>query len=366
MKHMSERKLATIRTISSIADIPGKDRIGLAMVDGWSVIVQKSDFKVGDLCGYCEIDSILPDAEWTAFLKDRRIRTMKMAGCISQGICFPMSILPKDQTFLVGDDVTDVLGITKYEHFDTDELPAKKVREAKPPKYPAFLMRMWWFRRLVGKFHGKYFDKAFPTWISKTDEERIQNCPFYLNLNKAWVLTEKLDGSSATYAIRKTHKRFGPKYEYIICSRNVRLYTPDGRAYWTVYEKYHIKDVLTVLIRKLDTDYVILQGEVIGPGVQGNKYRLKEHCFYCFNFITDGTGRWSSADGKRMVEPYGISWVPIVDVGELPDTVEEMLDKAHGKSLIADTIREGLVCRSLDGKFSFKAVDPLFLLKWKE
>ena len=62
---------------------------------------------------------------------------------------------------------------------------------------------------------------------------------------------------------------------------------------------------------------------------------------------------------------YGFAFVPIVsEQYYLPNTVEDMLQVAHGESALGDTIREGLVCRSLDGKKSFKAVDPEFLLKY--
>ena len=90
-----ERQLATIRRVSQVDDIPNKDRIGLAHIDGWTVIVQKADIHANDLVVFCEIDSVLPDAEWCSFLKDsKHIKTMKMAGCLSQGIAFPLSILP--------------------------------------------------------------------------------------------------------------------------------------------------------------------------------------------------------------------------------------------------------------------------------
>lgn len=90
------RTLASIKTISDILPIESKDRIVLAMVDGWSVIVKKDEFHIGDSCVYVEIDSVLPEKPEFEFLRSKnfRIKTMKMAGVISQGICFPLSILP--------------------------------------------------------------------------------------------------------------------------------------------------------------------------------------------------------------------------------------------------------------------------------
>lgn len=85
------RQLASIKVISDITPIEGKDRIVLATVDGWRVIVKKDEFRIGDKCVYIEIDSVLPEKPEFEFLRKNnfRIKTMKMAGCISSGICFP-------------------------------------------------------------------------------------------------------------------------------------------------------------------------------------------------------------------------------------------------------------------------------------
>lgn len=362
------RQLATVKRIVSVSDIPNKDRIGLAVIDGWTVIVQKSEFRPGDLCVFCEIDSLLPEAEWCSFLKDRHIRTMKMAGCISQGICFPLSILPAGQVYNEGDDVTEILGITKWERPDATDVKVNTTEKKKLRRYPKWLMRFKWFRQLVYKFDHSG-SKAFPDFLSKTDETRIQNAPFYLDMDIPWMLTEKLDGQSGSFAVKRTHKLFGKKWEYIVCSRNIRLYSKDTSSYWSVSDKYHIEEILTAIADSVlpkGAEWVAIQGECVGPGVQGNKYKLKEPDLYVFNFITSDKGRWPSGDGKRLLEKYGMKWVPIVGLGSIPRTVDKMLEIAHGPSQIADIMREGLVCRSLDGKHSFKAVDPEFLLKWNE
>ena len=134
-------------------------------------------------------------------------------------------------------------------------------------------------------------------------------------------------------------------------------------------DKYKIEEVLTSIANSIlskDTEWVAIQGECVGPGVQGNKYKLTEPDLYVFNFITADKGRWPTGDGKRLLEKFGMKWVPIVGLGSIPRTMDKMLELAHGPSQIADIGREGLVCRSLDGKHSFKAVDPEFLLKWHE
>lgn len=387
---MAERKLATVRKISTISDIPGKDRIALAMVDGWSVIVQKAEFKPDDLCVFFEIDSVLPDAEWCSFLKEKRIRTMKMAGCLSQGIVFPLSIMSyyggliheadgsiigfsprsgKDIYFEVGLDLTDIIGVKKWERPDAEDFGVSNPKSSTYKKYPKWLMRWAWFRKFfVYRKDGLRAGRAFPDFVKETDETRIQNCPWLLTPDNLWVLTEKLDGSSGTFAVRKEkHGVFKKeKLEFYVCSRKRRIFTDDGSSYWKVYNKYGIKNILTSLIEELNCNFVAIQGEVVGPKIQGNKYGLKEPDLYVFNFITDKDGRWSSADGKRLLESKGMKWVPIVGVGGLPKAADDMLTLAHGKSKLADTLREGLVCRSMDGKQSFKAVDPEFLMKWCE
>ena len=356
------------------------------------MIVQKSEIHTGDLVIFCEIDSLLPDKPWFEFLKNGkglRIKTMKMSGAISQGICFPLTLfenygtLIKDiydsvvgfkngDTYVAlseGTDVTDVLGIVKWERHDASDEPYVPDR---PPmkKYPKFLMRFKWFRNLIYK-KGKHREaKGFPDFISKSDETRIQSATFYLDMGVKWLLSEKLDGCSSTFAMVRHKPKFRwqkAHYEYIVCSRNIRLWQKDNRCYWFVSDKYHIEDVLRKLIDKYDCDWIALQGECIAPNVQGNKYKVTEPDLYLFNFITSSDGRIGSLTGKMIMEEYGMKWVPIVASNvELPKTVDEMLALAHGQSAIGDTLREGLVCRTLDGKSSFKAVDPIFLMKYDE
>ena len=162
---------------------------------------------------------------------------------------------------------------------------------------------------------------------------------------------------------REKHKKvFGTDYEFIVCSRNRRLPVNDGSIYWQVAEKYNIKDKLMNLLGA--NDWVAIQGECIGPKVQGNKYKVKEPFMYVFNLITP-YGRVPSLKARGIMSVFGFDFVPIVaEKATLPETVDEMIALAHGQSMIGDTLREGLVCRSLDGKQSFKAVDPEFLLKY--
>lgn len=358
------RKLASIQKITDIQPIEGRDRIVLASVEGWHVIVTK-DFNVGDKVIYCEIDSVMPEKPEFEFLRPKKfhIKTMKMAGVLSQGICFPMDILPEKYRDLdVGEDVTEIIGVTQYEP-TMDKEPADyagyKSKNAK--KYPKFLMRFAWFRKLVLPQKRK---GGFPTFISKTDEERVQNMPWIVNDKREWIATEKIDGQSGSFCLVRHKGLFRDKFEYIVCSRNLQLPHPDNSSYWQVSEKYHIENTLRNMIG--DREWIALQGECVGPKIQKNKYGVKDCDLYIFNLIYP-TGRVDSLRAKSICENHGLNFVPIVQVGYvLPDTVDEILEYADGQSVLADTMREGIVFRSMDGKQSFKAVSNKFLLKWSE
>lgn len=221
--------------------------------------MKKDEFKVGDKCVYVEIDSVLPDKPEFDFLRKNnfRIRTMKMAGVISQGICFPLDILPEKPkgTYEADEDVTDVIGIKQYEK-TMDKDPVETI-VAQKNKYLQFLMRMSWFRKLV---LPKKQAKGFPSFISKTDETRIQNMPFILKDKRQWIATEKVDGQSGTFCLVR-HKSKIPfikdKFEYMVCSRNLRLFSKDSSSYWRVSDKYQIEKVLRDIIG--DRDWIALQ-----------------------------------------------------------------------------------------------------------
>lgn len=359
------RALAHIEEINSIIPIEGKDRIVLATVLGWTVIVQK-DFKVGDKVVFAEIDSVFPEKPEFEFLRSKkfRIKTMKMAGVISQGIVFPLSILPEGE-YNIGDDVTEILGITQYEPtMDKEEVDTENTKTS-AKKYPKFLMRMAWFRKLV---LPKKQAKGFPSFISKTDETRIQNAPFYLNMDCKWIATEKVDGQSGSFTLQRVKgKHFWNKdtYDFAVCSRNLRKWKKDTSSFWSVSEKYNIEEVLHKLIG--DNEWVAIQGECVASNVQGNKYHVTEPDLYVFNLIYP-SGRVGSVEAKKIVNDLGLKFVPILSENAQIKgmTVPEVLEYATGKSQLYDTLREGIVFRSEDGKQSFKAVSPEFLLKNNE
>lgn len=395
-KKTGERMLAYIAKIDEIMPIPNADKIEVARVGGWQVVVSKHDnFTVGGNVIYIEIDSIVPnDREEFAFLKDRkyRVKTIKLRGQVSQGLIMPTSILPKG-TYNVGDDVTDILGIKKYEPKTTNTPPESnemRLRGAHPKLYrrPWFkkMMRYEWFRKITFKlFLPKKKNSGWPAWIVKTDEERVQNMLWVLQNKKPMIVTEKLDGTSSTYSLHKE----GLKWKFYVCSRNVVQDTPDkksylndvnnieGNVYWEMANKYNIEKALTILKDKLDArEYVTLQGETVGEGIQKNKYNFKGHDIFFFNLIVDGK-KIDSLSASQLLEILYFAnceifdekfrWVPIITTKYiLPDTFEELMEYSTGKSTLEDTLREGYVFRNYDDNISFKCVSNDFLLKWKE
>lgn len=380
-----ERALAYITEVTNIEPIPNCDNIVHASVLGWKVIINKNDgIQVGDKVVYFEVDSKVNEKdERFAFLEKRnyRIKTMKMRGVYSQGLVMPLSCFPEIKNKDINTDVTKLLGVTYYEPEDNVR-KSNNVRKAKYDSMAArhknlmkkklfkWLMRREWGRKLLFVFLGKKKDKPrdFPSFIKKTDEERVENMPWVLNDNeKIWTMTEKLDGTSSTYALKRL--KHG-KYEFYVCSRNVRQQDEnqktyhDYNIYWDMAFKYNIEDHLKYFLESnKDVNWVCIQGESVGK-VQGNPLKLQEDDLYVFNFITDKYGRFGSNDGKSIIENWGMKWVPILGACTLPDNMEDMKLLADGKSVVNPNVdREGIVYRSIDGKESFKNVSRRYLLR---
>ena len=360
------RKLASIKTISDIQPIEKRDRIELAIVDGWQIIVRKDEYQIGDKTIFVEIDSVLPELPEFEFLRSKkfRIKTMKMAGVLSQGICLPLSILPKDREYNLEDDVTEIIGIKQYEGTRDIESEEKVFETNKKFQHPIFkfLFKYSFFRNIL---LPKKQNKGFPEFIHKTDECRIQNMPFILNnKNNTYIVREKIDGQSGTFFLkRKSKKWFWQKecYDFGVCSRNLRLWNRTDSSYWFVAKKYNIKEVLMKLIK--DNDFVAIQGECISPRVQGNKYKVSEPDLYVFNLIYPD-GKVCCLWGEEILNYHGIKWCPLINQNYiLPDSVNELLDYSTGNSKLHNTLREGIVCRDYKNKISFKAVSPDFLIK---
>lgn len=385
-----ERMLAYTVTVDSITPIEKADNIELAHVGGWNVIIRKHEFNAGDMAVFFEIDSLLPETEWSEFLRPKKfkVKTYKLGkfNVVSQGLLLPMSILPDNKEYTLHEDVTKVLGVKYYVAEDNDRkaksnpnakynnMCARNVKLAKK-KWWKWLMKRAWGRKLLFVFFGRKKDnpKNWPVWIKKTDEDRIENVMFMLEDKNPYVVTEKIDGTSTTFFLDLT----GRKPDFGVCSRNVRQMDADQKnfisdksgvqnVYWEMAFKYNAEDALNDIAKKHGYKHVVLQGETYGESVQGNKYKLDERRFAAFNLIFDGE-RLGSVEAKKILAEYDIPFVPIIDDNYiLPDAddFEEFKQSADGKSVInKKCLREGFVYRSQDGQKSFKNVSRKFLLK---
>ena len=356
---MEERKLATIQRILKIEPIEGADAIECATILGWHLVVKKSEFGVGDLCVFCEVDSLLPEKPEFEFLRKNcfidwedmrgfRIRTVKLRSQVSQGICFPITILgtfPYDEKIagvVEGDDVTEWLGVKKWE--------------------PKISLSMG------GKIKG-----SFPGFIPKTDETRIQSIPDLLERHNGTYcyVTEKVDGSSVTVFLKDG--------EIGVCSRNMWMQDTEENVFWATVHKMDVESKIRALSNKFFYDGVYpnlaLQGELLGPGIQGNKYDLKEHVILWFNLFDINSFKYFHGDDFfELVEEVGLKTVPLINKFILNNTVDELVEMSKDKSKLNDKIhREGIVIRPCEekedkklGRVSFKVINPDFLLKFGE
>jgi len=343
------RKMATIRKIDALRPIEGADTIECAIVGGWTVVAKKGKYTAGDLAVYCEIDSFIPTAIAPFLTKagqypktfegveGERLRTMKLRGQLSQGLLLPLSVLTMvDSLLFEGLDVSIPLGIIKYEA----PVPAQ----------------------LAGEVRG-----MFPSFMPKTDQERIQNLSAEFaqwQTNKlTWEVTEKLDGSSMTVYVNGD--------DHGVCSRNLNLKDTEGNSLWKVAHRDQIISAIFESGRNL-----AVQGEIVGEGIQGNAYKIKGQSFYVFDIYDIDAGRYlNPVERKEFCDLYGIMHVPVLAYkAELYDTlgiatIEQVLKFAEAKSVMGDITgpeREGLVFKCHEREVSFKAISNKFLLKTKD
>ena len=393
---MSERKLAHIELIESLLPIEGADKIEVAQVLGWQCVVKKGEFKIGDKVIYVEVDSVMPDKPEFEFLRDRkfRVRIVKLKGQVSMGLVLPLSILDtyvKEKGGLKfikpalqpGDDVTNYLGITKYlspsEREEVTQQERKLANEKN--KLKKFMMRYSWFRKL---FLNRTQKQSFPYWVSKTDEERIQNIPYVLEQfnGKEVYVTEKIDYQSVTFTGKMIPNklpligRFLPKkYQFVVCSRNMTT-NDKNSLYWKIAQKYNIEQILR------ENPALTIQGEQGDTKIQGNKYGIKEPMLWVFNIIDhEKNYHYSYNEMLIFCLRHRLNVVPLLNtvfpnnngykatrLKELGSTVQELVEFSKGKSVLADIPREGVVIRCIDnGKklLSFKVINPDFLLEYE-
>lgn len=378
----TERKLASIQKVIDKKDIPGADNIELVYVLGWQCVARKNEFAIGDLCVYFEIDSLLPTHEVFSFMAPRkyRVKTVKLMKQVSQGLALPISIMDnfKHKKKLVeGVDVTQDIGVIKYDPRPQNSNPRTSNKNRSPVM--RFLMGFAPFRILYKFVMPKKSKGNFPDFIPKTNEVRLQSEPHILVKcrGKRAYCTEKLDGSSATffYNFDLVGKKFGifeidPGDGFGVCSRNLRLLHNDNSIWWRVAIQQNMRTKLETICKILNKSLAI-QGEIIGPNVQSNKYNLKGLDFYCFNIYDISDKRYLSLEEKENIcKDIDIKTVPIVRENIIITKTKDVnwfLEVADRVSSINNAIAEGIVTRlKEDDSTSFKVINSKWLLKHKE
>jgi hypothetical protein len=386
MSHDGEmfmRKLASVQKIISVSEIINPktglpaDSIEAVGVLGWTCVARKGTYKVGDLVIYFEIDSIIPEA----LLKSQGLwdeakgkgmlgrsngdvlRTKKLLGVVSQGLVANIrSLGVVDANLKEDDDLTDILSIKKYEQYVEEEFEpgtkrkqgfkSKMIRKFKP-QIIWLSQYIPWFKQFIGA------GGAFPDYVQKTDQTRIQN------LTRNWEelredhyeITEKMEGTSSTY--------FYNRGDYGMCSRNLRKPNNDTTHFGQVEKKYNIFKKLIEYKKN-----IALQGEICGPGIQGNYYALPEFTWFVFDvYLIDEHRKALPGERQCILTDLGleINQAPINTGGDISDlTIQQVLDLAVRKSVINPKVdAEGLVFKSTTKNQSFKAINNNYLLKEK-
>lgn len=361
------RKLATVRKIDALEPIDGADLIETAVIGGWKVVVKKGEFSVGQLAVYFEIDSWIPNVlapfltnenkeprEYNG-IKGERLRTVRLRKQISQGLLLPIRVvydgvetklkelgvvLEAIPVIIEEDmDVSDLLNIHKYE-----------------PPMPT---------QLAGMAKGN-----FPSFIPKTDEERVQNLSRSLY---KWAssddyeveISEKIDGSSMTvYAKDSTDEQGAYLQQFGVCSRNLELKETEGNSFWAMANSLDLRNKLAKLGRN-----IAIQGELFGTGINGNHYRSTEHRFWVFSIYDINKGEYlNSNDRIELCKELELEHVPVLGYMNLRDqTIDGLLAMAEGKSVVNPIVeREGVVLKCVTNpQIHFKCISNLYLLKEK-
>lgn len=352
------RKMATIQKIVSISPIEGADNIEVARVLNWDVVVKRGEFSVGSLATYFEIDSWIPTALAPFLTKPghfpktyngvegEKLRTIRLRGVVSQGLLLPvfddstgtyLMIMDEETgeyslTVAEGDDVTDVLGIQKW------EAPISA--------------------QLAGQARGN-----FPSRIVKTNQERIQNLTrAFANGTlqaQTYEVQEKCEGSSMTAYVLDG--------EFGVCSRNLDLKETEGNTFWDLARSQGMEEKL----RAFGQD-IAVQGEAVGPGIQSNWYKLAKHEFRLFDVqLPNEGGRYMDpTERAEFAAKYGFTQAPLIDANwSFGDkTIDDVIKMADGQSVINPKVkREGLVFKANSrNRFTWKAISNLYLATSKD
>ena len=366
-----QRELVYVVNIDRIEPIVGSDNCEAAVVGGWRVMTRKRTFQAGDKAVYFEIDSKVPETETFAFLapKHYKVKTQKYTFggkglMISQGLLMSFDDFGWDNDkYEVGDFLTETLGV-KYSVVDDNKRKATVNKYARMKQRNAKLFEKYKIlRTLYNRTWGK---KLLFVFLGSRRDARASFWPDWV----VWFVTEKIDGTSTTFTIKRGRRN---KVEYYVCSRNVCFDKADKQCYYetNVYtemaEKYNMEQVLQdILDKNKDLQFVTIQGETYGKGIQQRDYHMDYIDFKAFNLIygyKDGsTKRFNPSEMTYILDNYNIPCVPILDIDfKLPNTIDEMVAYADGDSMVDGDYREGVVLRTADGVNSFKAVSNYYL-----
>lgn len=350
-------KLASIQKVIDVKEIPGANAIELVFVLGWQVVCKKGEYKVEELCTYIQIDTIVPEHPQFEFLRERnfRVRTIKLRKQLSQGLIIP---IPNTRV-KEGDDVTELIGVKKYEKIDNN-----------PERYEKPRMPKVWYKKWVYIFKYNYLYKWFPSLkvklrspfpthlVSITDEERIQNIPQVLEQykGKEFVVSYKFDGSSITII----HEKVLNKSKYRICSRRFELHNKSNNWY-EVFRTTNFAQHIDKLVKYYKTDDIIVQGEAIGK-FNGNHHNLNKDEIRLFNIYVKGK-RIKQNDLEYICDYFCIPYCTVYDTTILNHTMAEILAESEIPDLLNPKVPvEGLVWRCVEDNFSFKVLNNKYLL----
>lgn len=350
-----KRKLAYVVKVEEVCPILGYDNIVFARVCNWWTVVKKDEFKVGDWGIYFENDSVIPP-------DNKVIRAKKFGHVYSEGLLQRVETFSKQdnppawalslqwrinnnkQDYFLFEDLTDVIGVIHVDDIDSES------EEEEPPQ--SFLQKLF----------PKRQNQPFPTqfkYVEITNQERCENIPNLLNDKTPYIVTEKCDGTSATYILDK-------KKKFYICSH--KKLNPIDPVFKQMAEEYRIEDFLKDLLTDSHFDYVAIQGEICSPKIQKNRHGLTRPHFFAFAIIDSDKGKWDIREVTKITKLYGIERVPIIDEEYiLPDTIEEL--KKHAEGYYSPDVcecnperrREGLVYyKSSNPNYSFKNISRNF------
>ena len=333
---MTERKLASIQRIAEVKDIPEADLIQAYRINGWWLVAKKHEFNIGDLVVYIEVDAWVP-TELAPFLskgkepkvymgiQGEKLRTIRLKKQLSQGLILPLpKVLQGAFEFIEGEDMTEAMGIIKWN----------------PPE----------------EFLPAQAKGNFPSFIPKTDQERIQNLTHEFQEYKAqgdlWQKTEKVHGSSLTVYVNGE--------ESGVCSRNLELKEDENNTWWKLVNHYDLIQKIKSTGRDL-----AFQGEIYGSSISGNLYKLQDQRFMLYNIFDIKQGVYLlPQEAYTLCKELGVPHVPLVLVGTIVGTIQELLEDADGMSGInPESIREGYVYKHLKSNVSFKVVSNAFLIR---